>query len=163
MLVKLETPANVQQTHQHDSSEKFPVPLDTQMQDLQPTSLEKPNVPAVVQTQTPEKVERLAETQQTPQHNSSDKSEVLLVTQPQTVQPNPPEKPVTSAASETQPPQPTLSEKHEEPAAPPAQALQQNAPEKSEKPAESQQVTQHNLPEKPVEAQVQPDLQHVSS
>ncbi|KAG9716377.1 hypothetical protein KCU73_g15658, partial [Aureobasidium melanogenum] len=134
---KLETPAGVQQTHQHDPPEKSPEHLNTQMQNLQHTSLEKPTVPAVVQTQTPEKVERPAETQQTPQHISPEKSEVLLITQPQTLQPISPEKPEIPAASQTQTLPPISSEKHEEPVGSQVQAVQQSTPEKSEKPIDS--------------------------
>ncbi|KAG9552054.1 hypothetical protein KCU71_g14052, partial [Aureobasidium melanogenum] len=204
MTAKLETPASVQQAHQHDPPEKSPEHLDAQMQNLQHTSLEKPTVAAVAQMQMPEKVERPAEIQQTLQHTPPEKPEILPVTQPQIVQPIPSDKPVISATSQTLTSPPILPEKHEEPAGPQAQAvsqsapeksekpvvpavsqtqtppsissdkhedptrpqvqtLQQSAPDKSEKPAEIQEAPQHVASEKPVEAQTQPDSQHVSS
>ncbi|KAH0259633.1 hypothetical protein KCU91_g15099, partial [Aureobasidium melanogenum] len=203
LTAKSETPVSVQQTHQHDPPEKSPEHLDIQAQALQHTLLEKPTVPAEVQTQMPEKVERPAETQQTPQHIPPEKSEVLLVLQPQALQPIPSEKPEILAASQSRSPPPISSEKHEEPAKPQAQADKQSTPEKSEKPtisaksqtqtpsissdkheepagpqaqalqqtvagksekpADISEATQHSAIKKPVEAQAQPDPQHVST
>lgn len=160
IIVNLENPVNVQQTHQHDLPAKSPEPLDTQTQSLQHSVPEKPNVPAVVPIQIPEKVERPVETQQTPQPILPEKSDV---TQPQIVQSVSPEKPMAAAASQSQPPQSTSVEKHEESTGSQEQAAQQGVPEKSEKPIEKQQIPQPSAPEKPVEAQAQPDTQHVSS
>ncbi|KAG9569480.1 hypothetical protein KCU77_g8330, partial [Aureobasidium melanogenum] len=139
MTAKLGTPASVQQTHQHDAPEKSQEHLDTQVQNLQHASPGNPTVPA---------------------HTPPEKSEILPVTQPQTVQPISSDKPIDSAVSQT----PSMSSvKHEDPAGPQAQALQQSASDKSEKPAEIQEAPQHIVFEKPVEAQAQPDSQHVSS